>query len=157
MNMKIKCSQMRVSFKQNFIFEKMKEIQGKIKFGVIPMNKKEENNRFLVLDNDSYNSLSKDQLKNSYYLSLITEEQAAEFAEIDNKLDDEYFGDVYGFVNYFSSQNNWHPLSTAKESLISSLKANDVWIKEWLHDEYDVESYRQKLLSLPDDLLLIKL
>ena len=129
----------------------MKEIQGKIKFGVIPMNKKEENNRFLVLDNDSYNSLSKDQLKNSYYLSLITEEQAAEFVEIDNKLDDEYFGDVYGFVNYFSSQNNWHPLSTAEESLISLLKANGIETKEMADNLYD------EVEQLPDDLLLIKL
>lgn len=152
----------------------MKEIQGRIKFLVIP----------ITLDYDFARITAKNTLRIKFgenwkyicdvlptshiigKLSEITEEQAAEFVEEDQKLDDEYFGDICGYVNYCSSQNNWHPLETAKESLISLLKANNVWIKEWKEESkiypivLSTQLIRNQYLEhedLPDDLLLIKL
>ena len=126
----------------------MKEIQGKIKFGIIPL-KKEETNTFTSLDDELFDNLTNEQMDNSYMLSEITEEQAAKFVE--------YYKTEGVYRNYIGSLDEAWDCATAQESLISLLKANDVWIKEWLHDEYDMESYRQKLLTLPDNLLLIKL
>jgi len=129
----------------------MKEINGKIKFGVVPIFNGEMPNaeRHVIICE----------------LSSITEEQAAEFVgEID-------FLELYR--DYLAEKNNGlgYLITSAKESLISLLKANDVWIKEWskepsrmttnaLSDKNKdrVLSIRQKIyLELPDDLLIVKL
>lgn len=123
----------------------MKEIQGKIKFGVFEV----------YLPNDI-------RVENDICISKITEEQAAEFVESEDFLD--YFK-VYG------SNDLW--IASSKESLISLLKANDVWIKEWKESpinidylpDYGCQKYPQECFeqdvreyeNLPDDLLLIKL
>ena len=100
-------------------------------------------------------------------LSEITEEQAAEVVD----------GCEDGFGNYLNAQLKW--FDTAKESLVSLLKANDVWIKEWkdapikpelghyCEGETSWESYDNRLEDyhneteyynkLPDDFLIIKL
>ena len=134
----------------------MKEIQGKIKFGVIPVNtdvkiidygktnllRSAEDVDFIA------NKVTIEQIKTAVYLSEITEEQAAEFVECD--------------LDWMATDHNGKPepiFNTAKESLISLLKANDVYIKEWcMQPNASFTSEESDLYDkLPDDLLLIKL
>ena len=135
----------------------MKQIQGKINFAVILLRKK-EGFGLIALDDEFYSSLTNEQMDNSFILSDITEEQAAEFVE---KGDirftmpfqkEEWFYKDYetGFVNLISS---------AKESLISLLKANNIWIKEWcINSNIKFTQKEAKMWeTTPDDLLLIKL
>lgn len=122
----------------------MKEIQGKIKFGVIPLRKVEEF-EFITLDESSFEALTNEQMDNSYMLSGITEEQAAEFVEESYHSN----GKILGYKDYFI--NPVQLFQTAKESLISLLKANGIETKEMADNLYD------EVEQLPDDLLLIKL
>lgn len=108
----------------------MKEIQGKIKFGVVELrNHSNMQNVFNVIGIE---------LSSSIRLSKITEEQAAEFV------------DRFNECQFFDYLNNTH-FNTAKESFISLLKANGVKTKEMADNLYD------EIENLPDDLLLIKL
>ena len=128
----------------------MKGIQGKIKFGVIPM-KKWNLDGLIEDDSEAYNSLTNEQMDNSIILSDITEEQATDFVE--------YYNSERVYRNYTGLLDEAWDCKTAKESLISLLKANDVWIKEWKVENnkgmtiWEENEYEQ----LPDDLLLIKL
>lgn len=112
----------------------MKEIEGKIKFGVIPVV-------------DELIEVKYQGHRSGNLLSETTEEQAAEFVE----------GCEDGFGNYENAQLKW--FDTAKESLISLLKANDVWIKDWKVENNKGMTIREEneYEQLPDDLLLIKL
>ena len=148
----------------------MKEIQGKIKFLSMPCFNHEiygrQCHRFALSEQEG-DEISKIRTKeNSFYLSEITEEQASGFVW---EMDD------IGFYEYLPphmikpASINWQfRLKTAKESLISLLKANDVWIKEWRekpkYEDYNRHCYYAEFIAdkeaynkLPDDLLLIKL
>lgn len=110
----------------------MKEIQGKIKFVAIP----------LINGMIGYLPLRYEKIG---LLSEITEKQATEFVECVWSMYRNYqLGDL---------------IPTAKESLISLLKANNIWIKKWYAEDYEhLPIMRKKLCdSAPDDLLLIKL
>ena len=145
----------------------MKEIQGKIKFGVIDIEKITPEDIIEIYRD--YQVLVSTQ--NSIRLSEITEEQAADFVEY-------YYinGDYKQFMDYVDGGFDY---TNPKQSLISLLKANDIWIKEWADapikpelgfycegetawESYDnrLEDYYNEMEDynkLPDDLLLIRL
>lgn len=142
----------------------MKEIQGKIRFGVIPKDS------LVIKGTNPIDGLDIELLdideaaieyavfnKKCVRLSLITEEQASEFV-------DSYTVSKArrtGLTQYGSYR------MSNKESLISLLKENDVWIKEWCYyKDFDVKSFDDEMDmydqiqyqdNCPDDLLLIKL
>lgn len=133
----------------------MKEIQGKIKFGIVPL-RKDEKFGLVANDLDAYKSMTNNDMDSAVLLSEITEKQAAEFVE--------------GFDQYWADycSKSFNLLRTPKESLISLLKANDVRIKEWKQkpfrrweNEYGIYEVTDKDTieydNTPDDLLLIKL
>lgn len=131
----------------------MKEIKCKTKFAVISIYKEKS---YIATDENPYELFTNEQMNDSLYLSEITEEQAAEFIE------------EYGWMyRGYNGEHSPFPYKTAKESLISLLKANDVWIKEWCNykdfdvksfdDEMDMHDQIQYQDNCPDDLLLIKL
>lgn len=134
----------------------MKEIQGKIKLGVIEIKSGYElaritsKNTLRVKFSEEWKHICNVSPTSDIIskLSSITEEQAAEFVESD--------------LDWIATDHNGNPeliFKTAKESLISLLKANDVWIKEWcMQPNASFTSEESDLYDkLPDDLLLIKL
>ena len=171
----------------------MKEIEGKVKFLAIGIPsettwyKIENNNLPKVISNtlalgylffrfggknsefynqEKFYSLSKYRTATIVgKLSEITEKQAAEFVRMLNSGYADYSHPVYARADY---TNEW-TYNTAKESLISLLKTNDVWIKEWCKKESFVYEHQMAskgsgaLAALktkenaPDDLLLIKI
>lgn len=157
----------------------MKEIQGKIRLGVIEIN----NGAVPAKD---FMSISEEKMVDSVILSNITEEQAAEFVESilgETKINDvpirtyKEYGKTISRLYPFRLSGDLSPKlldelwdnggrkttkffhSSAKESLISLLKANDIWIKKWYAEEYEHLPIMRKNLcdNAPDDLLLIKL
>ena len=130
----------------------MKEIQGKIRFGVIEISNG-------VVPAEDFMSISEEKMVDSVIFSEITEEQAAEFIE--------GYGTENGWRNYLVESQYYEALkNTAKESLISLLKANDIWIKEWIYipdgncwsmsnaDYMDRADRMIRKDNAPDDLLL---
>jgi hypothetical protein len=147
----------------------MKEIQGKIKLLVIPIS-----NQFKMARITSTNKLRiKDGINwigvcnvGKYStiigkLSDITEEQAAEF--VDKFIMDRHENSES--IEYENYLNKIDTCISTKESLISLLKANDIWIKEWKEQpklwgeprDCKYAGEKEEYNKLPDDLLLIKL
>lgn len=155
----------------------MKEIIGKIKFGVIPISDLNIYDKQInFCSADDYNFLIKecsmDQLKEAKYCSEITEELAVELVNLETEwisntpveIKDEYIKIELPHIDVYQR--------SAKESLISLLKANGCWIKEWKekplhvfsdspHEEtsmqYQDHCKRIGYSDLPDDFLIIKL
>lgn len=135
----------------------MKEINGKIKFGVIGVTVKTDKN--ITVDTEDFMSLSEEQTIDMVLLSDITEEQASEF--VNTVSFDGVSEEGVPYVRGLSF----------KESLVHLLKENDVWIKEWSSEPKRITTnalseknkdrvlkIRERLYSnLPDDLLIIKL
>lgn len=153
----------------------MKEIQGKIKFGVIElpeyfeMARISNKNELRIKIGCAWRHIASVSPTAHIIgkLSQITEEQAAEFVRMMTFESDIIGGDQDCYENYLED-DCWY--DTAKESLISLLKANDVWIKEWKEKptgkfidtytdtvDWNVGRARIDYNKLPDDLLLIKL
>lgn len=120
----------------------MKQTRGRVEFAVVPIN--DGMVGYLPL---YYNMVGK--------LSEITEEQASELVD--------WVDENEHYVDYLD-----HGISdiTAKESLVSLLKANDSWIKDWCNYK-DFDKYIAKMQyfsdgidfqnDAPDDFLIIKL
>lgn len=100
----------------------MKEIIGKIKFLVIPVNYPTDMLQLMIDSN-----FTEMNTKNTRVLSSITEEQAAEFVRMMTFESDIIGGDQDCYENYLED-DCWY--DTAKESLISLLKANGCLTKE---------------------------
>lgn len=124
----------------------MKEIQGKIRIGVIDLFL--DKSRFANKPHCAHIGVKKtfyyegSVWDNCKLFSDMTEEQCTELVE----------GCEDGFGNYLNAQLKW--FDSAKESLVSLLKANDCWIKEWVIKVMELPNDYAKI---PDDFLIIKL
>lgn len=155
----------------------MKTIKGKIEFVGIPIPKDASNERIYMegtvfVDTPEKRAIICGNVSEFgdcailCKLSEITEEQAAEFVESGRFVDSGDFG--LGNCTYYRDYPNGLEDScefSAKESLISLLKANDCWIKEWKEEpklwgeprDCKYAEEKEEYNKLPDDLLLIKL
>jgi len=143
----------------------MKQIKGKIDFVVIPINE----------DGVYYTNSDEKQAQSLYfnmpwfYLSEIKENEACLFVDGNNGgMSDTMWLDCLSSEDDFARFTK----QTAKESLVSLLKANDCWIKEWKEkpnindfksipfcESGECKAYYDELNEYnktPDDFLIIK-
>jgi hypothetical protein len=142
----------------------MKEIQGKIKIGVISVDAKYPEYKVSVSNNlyfgfngnypISFEPALPDTCDVLCKFSEMTEEQCAELVE----------GYGIGWRNYLAKSQYEECLKrTAKESLISLLKANNCWTNEMIREYNKGNNFRDDPSPLegtgiaPDDFLIIKL
>lgn len=141
----------------------MKTIQGRVLFGVIPIY---NNGLSVSAFKQAHDLLLSDvKIYGSFRLSEITEQQASELVDVSMF----YMG---FFKNYTipESRHRSDQCKTAKDSLISLLKANDCWIKEWKEKptgkfvdiqndtvDWGVGKKRIDYNNTPDDWLVVRL